>query len=263
MKTPITLTSAELVMLVSATGARADAFIGDTDLVGLSDAVLEERLWAGRRSAVARGLSHSGPNGMVLHASAGPALRAVAQPQSGLQLMHARAGAAPVRSWIGRGNDGAWGVLSAQSASVFVLRNTADADAAAAIVADQCGVALMPESALNTVVTLPAKLIQSILESDTDALKALPKALARAGMPEGEAALLSAAGLRPTAQSALTTLNANGGTLSARAVLWFGNADSTWISETIADDGSVTLRRATRGMVDLAIRALVDTLSQG
>jgi hypothetical protein len=260
MKTFITLTTAELVMLVAATGARPDAFIADTDLVGLSDAALEERLWVGRRSVVARGLSLSGTNGMVLRAPEGSALRAVARMQSGLQLMHAGRGVVPVRSWVGCGNDGAWGVLSKHGASVYVLRSAPDADAAAAIVAEQCGVVLLPDSAPDSVVTLPAKLIQSIHESDADALNALPTALSRAGMPEGEAALLSAAGLRPAVQSALTTLSANGGTLSARAVLWFGDERSTWISETIADDGSVTLRRATRAIVDLAIRAFVQTL---
>jgi hypothetical protein len=198
---------------------------------------------------------------MVLRAPVDSALRAVAQPRSGLQFMHAHAGATPVRSWIGSGNDGVWGVLTARSPEVFVLRGAADAEAVASIVADQCAVDMLPDSAPDTVVTLPATLIKSILESDADALKALPASLERAGMPADEAAMLSAAGLRPEMQTALTTLNATGGTLSARGLLWFGDAHSAWISETIAEDGSVTLRRATRAMVMLAIQAFTQTLS--
>jgi hypothetical protein len=255
------LTSAELALLVSASGARSDAFIADTDLIGLPDQEADARLLAGRKSAIERGLSSSGPNGMLLLEPVKAQIRAVAQPKAGLQLMHARAKGSAVRTWIGRdANSGAWGVLTAIDPATFSLSGAVSEDAVTALIATQGGADMLPEDAPDAAVTLPAALLQNILESEESALATLPKALEKVGLAPDVAQLLSQAGLRPTMQSALTTLSADGKKLSARALLWFGDANSTWISETINDDGSVRLRRATRTLVTLAIRALVRNL---
>lgn len=265
---PTTLTTAEFMLLVSALGARPDPFIEDSTLAGLDDDELTRQLRIGRLSTQLRGLASVADDGALApQPDARAALRCVVQGSLLLQLMHARAGEPPARMWLGaadiRSSDAQWASLRALDAGWFELAGiTGGLDAVTQLIAALAQLDSLPPAAdsdISAAVNLPASILGQIASAEATPNLDLPKLLKAAGMPEAQAQLLANAGMRPTHQSVLTVLSTNntGKTLNARALIWFGDAASTWVTEQIGNDGTIRLRRASPGNTLGAIASLL------
>ncbi len=260
--TPTSLTAEEFTLLVSALGARPDPFIEGSTLAGLDDDALTHQLRIGRLSTQLRGLASVADDGALNPApDVRTALRCVVQGSLLLQLMHTRAGEPPARVWLG-GADAHWASLRAIDTNWFELSGITGLDTAAQHIAAIAQIDALPvaaDSDVNAAVTLPASILGQIASAEATPNLDLPKLLKAAGMPEAQAQLLANAGMRPTHQSVLTVLSANGGgkTLNARALIWFGDAQSTWVTEQIGNDGAIRLRRASPGNVLGAVATLL------
>lgn len=266
---PTTLTSEEFTLLVSALGARPDPFIEDSTLAGLDEDELTHLLRVGRLSTQLRGLASVADDGaLVPSPDLRDALRCVVQGSLLVQLMHARAGQPPARVWLGAahspGADAPWASLRAIDPAWFELTGITGLDAGAQQIATIAQIDALPtaaDSEVNAAVNLPAAILGQIASSEATPNLDLPKLLKAAGMPEAQAQLLANAGMRPVHQSVLTVLNANDAskTLNARALIWFGDAESTWATEQIGSDGTIRLRRASPGNVLGAIASVLQT----
>ena len=264
---PTTLTTAEFTLLVSALGARPDPFIDDSALEGLDDDELTHQLRVGRLSTQLRGLASVADDGALDPGSdVRTALHSVVQGSLLVQLMHARAGEPPARVWLGvadtRAANAHWASLRAIDAAWFELAGMSGLDAAAQHIAAITQLDALPaaaDSEVNAAVTLPASILGQIASTEATPNIDLPKLLKAAGMPETQAQLLANAGMRPMHQSVLTVLTGNDAskTLNARALIWFGDAESTWVTEQIGNDGTIRLRRASPGNTLGAIATLL------
>lgn len=254
----LSLTSAEIALLMAALPADPRPFIGDSDLVNVDSTVLYRRMEAAREGVLSRKLATvRDDNSLDVAAPVRAMLVALIQPRSGFQLMHAWAGQPAQRVMFSIGtelivldriDEGRWHHLEVLSGPDQIATRAAEIVRASA---------LPPANGhSDAVFALPGGIFAPLAEMPPRADVELVAMLTAAGVNGPEAEAFLAAGTRPLHQTVFYSLALANGTVRSEAAVWFGTPKTSWLLDA-ATAQSVRLRRATATTVRQAIGEIV------
>ncbi len=254
----LSLTSAEIALLMAALPADPRPFIGDSDLVNVDSTVLYRRMEAAREGVLARRLATvREDNSLELAAPVRAMLLALIQPRSGFQLMHAWAGQPAQRAMfsigleltvVDRVDEGRW----------HHLEVLAGPDQIAARAAEIVRASALPSAngSADSAFALPGSIFAPLAEMPPRADIELVALLTAAGVNGPEAEAFLAAGTRPLHQTVFYSLSMDQGAPKSEAAVWFGTPKSSWLLDA-ATAKTVRLRRATAATVRQALGEIV------
>lgn len=254
----LSLTSAELALLMAALPADPRPFIGDSDLVNVDSTVLYRRMEAAREGVLARRLATvRDDNSLEVAAPVRAMLIALIQPRAGFQLMHAWAGQPAQRAMFSIG-EALTVVDRVDDGRQHHLEVLTGPDQIAARAAEIVRAATLPAAngAGDAVFALPGTIFAPLAEMPPRADVELVALLTAAGVNGPEAEAFLAAGVRPLHQTVFYSLTVSQGTPKAEAAVWFGSPKSSWLLDA-ATQQTVRLRRATATTVRQALGEIV------
>ncbi len=254
----VTLTSAEVALLMAALPADPRPFIGDSDLVNVDSTVLYRRMEAAREGVLARRLATvRDDNSLEVVAPVRAMLLALIQPRSGFQLMHAWAGQPAQRAMFSVGAE--MTVLDrVDEGRLHHLEVLTGPDQIPTRAAEIVRAAALPgaNGSADAVFSLPGTIFAPLAEMPPRADIELVALLTAAGVNGPEAEAFLAAGARPLHQTVFYSLSADQGTVKSEAAVWFGTPKSSWLLDA-ATATTVRLRRATATTVRQAVSEIV------
>lgn len=254
----VTLTSAEIALLMAALPADPRPFIGDSDLVNIDSTVLYRRMEAAREGVLSRRLATvRDDNSLEVAAPVRAMLMALIQPRSGFQLMHAWAGQPAQRAMFSVGAE--MTVLDrVDEGRLHHLEVLGGPDQIPARAAEIVRASALPgaNGSADSVFSLPGTIFAPLAEMPPRADVELVALLTAAGVNGPEAEAFLAAGVRPLHQTVFYSLSSDKGTVKSEAAVWFGTPKSSWLLDA-ATATTVRLRRATATTVRQAVSEIV------
>jgi hypothetical protein len=258
----ISVSSAELSVLMSTLPADPAPFIQDSDLVGLDRLGLYARLLAARQNLVSRRLvTVRTDDSLEVSPVVRGMLTSALQPRVGFQLLHTRAGWPPRRVYFSLRDDTiVVHRIDGGQEHTFVV--SMDLQVVARTVAATSPMPLTaPGARAGQTFSIPAEVFSTLAQMPVPeaggAAGDLTPKLVSAGMSAPEAAALQAAGARPLQQTVLTALSLRGQQIGTGSLLWFADNASAWLLSNFAASSPVTVQPATRENIAQAVQTLI------
>ncbi len=253
----LSLTSAELALLLVSLPADPRPFIESSDLVGVDSTVLYRRMEAARSGLLSRKLATvRDDNSLEVAEPVRAILTALHQPAAGFQLMHAWAGMPAERAFFSitpgmivfdRVADRHWHHLEVLTEPHQIAERAASLGQLDS---------LEPGAGEERAFALPGDIFAPLAEIPPKPDAELLARLAAAGLSETEARAFLEAGVRPLHQTVFYSLRGRETTVTSQATVWFGNRDSSWLLDNATPE-TVRLRRATPATTQEAIQAVI------
>lgn len=254
------LSIAELVVLASAVGGNGSPWAEGSALMDLDRPLLVERLGAAREGLLLRGLASTRDDGALrVTAPLDGLIGDAPSAKVGFEVLHAQAGAPASRVQFGLAGDSVvahvWHGIEEHSFE----RLASPVEIAAWVMR----FAPPHESpGLSRAYSVPHAVMTALAKTPPEPADALRAQLVEAGVPTVEADSLLRAGLTPERQSVFMAMRLGEDRLQARALMWFADAQSSWLIGNFDAGGRVELQTANPAEVERAIAAVVAATAQ-
>ena len=251
-----TLSSAELTVMAAALGSNASPWIEDSTLLELDRPILARRLAGAREGLELRGIAESRPDGSlrVLPPYDG-LLQDALSAAVGFELQLTQAGGPAERLQAGMASGG-WVVHRWLAGDEHLFYRAAGPAALEAEVMGLGGVHL-PARAEAREYVLPRDVMEALARQPAEPEEALRAMLAGAGVAPGDVNAILRSGLAPRSQCVFWSIGLLGTAVQARVLMWFSDAETSWLIANFDASGQIRLQAADEPAVRRAVNSVI------